>query len=192
MVVHILLEKSLGALSPKQEELLITARNDTERLLGILDNLLDLARLEEGDAELHREDVAPSDFLRTVVEETADQVSARGLKLRCSLDTDLPRVLVDHTRISHVFTNLVTNAIKHSPPGGEITLRAAKSDDDYVLFTVTDQGFGIPVEYQTRIFDGFFRVPGQKKTGAGLGLSIAREITVAHGGRIGVNSTLGE
>jgi NtrC-family two-component system sensor histidine kinase KinB len=192
MVIHILLEKAVGTLSPKQEELLVTARNDTERLLGILDNLLDLARLEEGDAELRREDVAPADLIRVVLEETADQVVARGLKINCALDAGLPLVSVDRTRISHVFTNLVTNAIKHSPPGGEIILRAARSDDHSVLFTVTDEGRGIPTEYQTRIFDRFFRVPGQTKTGAGLGLSIAREITVAHGGRIGVKSSPGE
>jgi len=136
--------------------------------------------------------VAPADLLRAVLEETADQVSARVLRTRCALDTDLPRVSVDRTRISHVFTNLVTNAMKHSPPGGEIILRAAKSDDHNVLFTIEDEGYGIPVEYQSRIFDRFFRVPGQTKTGAGLGLSIAREITVAHGGRIGVKSSPGK
>jgi signal transduction histidine kinase len=98
---------------------------------------------------------------------------------------------VDRQRLSHVFANLITNAIKHSPTGGEIVLGAAAANDNWVRFSVTDQGPGIPEEYQARIFDRFFRVPGQVKTGAGLGLSIAREITVAHGGRIGVQSTPG-
>jgi signal transduction histidine kinase len=131
--------------------------------------------------------VCSSDLLA----DTADKISASGLKISCLPDPELPPVRVDRQRISHVFTNLVANAIKHSPAGGEIVLRAARAPDNTVQFSVIDQGLGIPEKYQTRIFDRFFRVPGQTKTGAGLGLSIAREITLAHGGRIGVKSTPG-
>jgi len=191
MTLHILLEKTVGALTPKQDELLQAARDDTERLLRILNDLLDLARLEEGNAELHSEQVAPTELMQMVTEEITDTASAKGLKLSCKLEPGLPPVAVDRQRISHVFTNLITNAIKHSPPGGEIQLRAASAADGCVQFSIADQGPGIPEEYQTRIFDRFFRVPGQTKTGAGLGLSIAREITVAHGGRIGVKSSPG-
>ena len=192
MVLHILLEKTIGPLSAQQEELLVAARNDAERLLGILNNLLDLARLEEGDAELHREIVAPAALLQSVLEDTADLATGRGIKIRWAPEAGLPPVSVDRARISHVFANLVTNAIKHSPAGGEILLHASKADDRTVRFAVTDQGPGIAAQFQTRIFDRFFRVPGQSKTGAGLGLSIAREITLAHGGRIGVKSTPGQ
>ncbi len=192
MALHILLEKTVGALTPKQDELLQAARNDTERLLKILNDLLDLARLEEGNAELHRENVLPAELLQAVMTETADKVSLNGLKVRCSLDPELPPVHVDRQRISHVFTNLLTNAIKHSPPGGEIVLSAARASDNTVQFSVTDHGPGIQEQYHARIFDRFFRVPGQTRTGAGLGLSIAREITLAHGGLIGVRSTPGQ
>ncbi len=191
MVLHILLEKTLGALTPKQQDLLETARTDTERLLRILNDLLDLARLEAGGAELHREKVAPAELLQAVVDETADKAAAKRLRFSSAVEPDLPPVLVDRQRIGYAFTNLVTNAIKHSPAGGEIRLRAARGEDSSVLFSVTDEGPGIPHEYQARIFDRFFRVPGQVKSGAGLGLSIAREITLAHGGRIGVNSAPG-
>ena len=192
MVLHILLEKTLGALTPKQQDLLEAARQDTERLLRILNDLLDLARLEEGGAELRREKAAPRELLQALVEENADKAAAKGLKLQSEADADLPPVLVDRQRIGYAFTNLVTNAIKHSAAGGRIVLRAANDEDRSVLFTVTDEGPGIPPAYHTRIFDRFFRVPGQVKTGAGLGLSIAREITVAHGGRIGVKSAPGQ
>ena len=191
MTLHLLLEKAVGALTEKQEELLEAARNDTERLLRILNDLLDLARLEEGDAELRKENVAPQALLQSAMEEMGDAAAAKGLKLHCRPDSELPAVAVDRQRLSHVFANLITNAIKHSPTGGEIVLGAAAANDNWVRFSVTDQGPGIPEEYQARIFDRFFRVPGQVKTGAGLGLSIAREITVAHGGRIGVQSTPG-
>jgi two-component system, NtrC family, sensor histidine kinase KinB len=118
MVLHILLEKTVGALSQKQEELLETARTDTERLLRILNDLLDLARLEEGVAELHREKVPPAELLQAVVAETADKAAARNLKVQCAVDPHLPHVLVDRQRIGYVFANLLTNAIKHSPAGG--------------------------------------------------------------------------
>jgi signal transduction histidine kinase len=192
MVLHILLEKTIGALTPKQQDLLETARADTERLLRILNDLLDLARLEEGGAELHREKVAPAELVQAVMEETADKAAVKGLRIKREVASDLPAVFVDRQRIGYAFSNLVTNAIKHSPAGGEIRLRATGGDDHSVVFTVADDGPGIPHKYHARIFDRFFRVPGQTKTGAGLGLSIAREITLAHGGRIGLKSSPGE
>jgi NtrC-family two-component system sensor histidine kinase KinB len=190
MALHILLEKTVGDLTPQQDELLQAARNDTERLLRILNDLLDLARLDERGAELHKEKVAPAELLQRVIEENADKISARGLRMQCTVDPSLPSVLVDRQRIGHVFTNLLSNAVKHSPPGGEIQLRATRVDGE-VQFSVTDHGAGIPEELQLRIFDRFFRVPGQTHPGAGLGLSIAKEIAQAHGGRIGVTSSPG-
>lgn len=192
MALHLLLEKSLGHLTAKQEELLQTARDDAERLLRILNDLLDLASLDEGRAELRKEKVAPVELLQSTARELAEAVSSRNLTLTCEATAQLPSVSVDRQRIQHVFSNLVNNAIKHSPAHGQIVLRAVSLDGDGVQFSVSDQGPGVPEEYQTRIFDRFFRIPGQTKTGAGLGLSIAREITVAHGGRIGVKSQAGK
>ena len=191
MSLHLLLEKTVGALSSRQEELVQTARNDTERLLRILNDLLDLARIEGGNAELRREPVSADELVQSMVTETADTAAAKGLKVTCAVDPDLPAVSVDRQRIRHVFSNLISNAIKHSPAGGQIQLRAERDGDGSVLFSVTDEGPGIPEEYQTRIFERFFRVPSQTRQGAGLGLSIAREITLAHGGHIGVKSTPG-
>ena len=192
MVLHILLEKTVGALTPKQDELLQAARNDTERLLRILNDLLDLARLEEGNDSLRKEPVAPAELLTGVMKEMASKFSAKGLNVNFMIDPDLPAVPVDRQRINHVFTNLLSNAIKHSPANGEIILGARLVKDNNVEFSVTDQGPGILEEYHTRIFDRFFRVPGQPQSGAGLGLSIAREITVSHGGHIGVKSAPGQ
>jgi two-component system, NtrC family, sensor histidine kinase KinB len=189
MVIHILLEKTVGPLTSGQDELLQAAREDTERLLRILNDLLDLARLEEGDPGLHFEAVAPAELLQETVEDLAEKASAKALKLDLQLDPGLPEVSVDRQRINHVFANLLTNAIKHSPAGGEVLLRATRAGQDTVEFSITDQGPGIREEYQARIFERFFRAPGQVKPGAGLGLSIAREITTAHGGRLWVKST---
>jgi signal transduction histidine kinase len=114
------------------------------------------------------------------------------LSVNFTIEPDLPAILVDRQRINHVFTNLLSNAIKHSPANGEIILGARLVKDNDVEFSVTDHGPGIPEEYHSRIFDRFFRVPGQSQSGAGLGLSIAREITVSHDGRIGVKSAPGQ
>ena len=192
MGLHILLEKTVGTLTPKQDELLSAARNDTERLLQILNNLLDLARLEEGNAELRREPVAPSELLAAAAKEMADKIAGKQLQVDFKVRPDLPAVSVDRQRINHVFTNLISNAVKYSSPEGRIVLSATPVADQGIEFRVIDQGPGIPAEYHTRIFDRFFRVPGQTKTGAGLGLSIAREITMSHGGRIGVRSPPGQ
>jgi signal transduction histidine kinase len=192
MVLHLLLEKTVGALTPKQDELLQAARNDTERLLRILNDLLDLARLEEGSDSLRKEPAAPAELLTSVMKEMAGKITARGLSVNFTIAPDLPAILVDRQRINHVFTNLLSNAIKHSPANGEIILGARLVKDNDVEFSVTDHGPGIPEEYHSRIFDRFFRVPGQSQSGAGLGLSIAREITVSHEGRIGVKSAPGQ
>lgn len=192
MVHHLLLEKSLGSLNKKQEELLETARKDSERLLKMLDALLDIARLEAGASPLSLESVNPASLVHSVRDEVQREVTDHGLKLVCEVGTSLPNVLVDQQQIGPVFHNFVSNAIKHSPPGGTIQITASALSDGSVEFSVCDEGPGIPEKYQGLIFDRFYRVPGQKKRGVGLGLSIAREIVVALGGRVGVRSQPGK
>ena len=99
-------------------------------------------------------------------------------------------MLADHERIGHVFSNLIGNAVRHTPKGGSITL-GAEAIDGSVRFTVADTGTGIPKEYQERIFEKFFQVPEADPKGTGLGLYIAKEIVRAHGGEIGVESEPG-
>lgn len=192
MVLHMLHEKSLGPLNKPQTELVDTARKDSERLLRMLDALLDIARLEAGTSSLNRELTDPGQLVQGIVEEARRSAAAQGFKLRPEISADLPAVLVDRQQVGHVFHNFISNALKHSPPGGEIVVAATRLSDRSVQFSVTDQGPGIAPEYQVRIFDRFFRVPGQAKSGVGLGLSIAREIVVAHGGRVGVHSIPGK
>ncbi|MDB6109495.1 MAG: hypothetical protein JWR69_1245, partial [Pedosphaera sp.] len=188
MELHLLSERTVGPLTPRQDELVVAAREDAERLLRILNDLLDLTRLEEGNTGLRREETTPTELVQSVADMMREAMKAKDLKLNCEIEPDLPTVLVDRQRIYHVFTNLMHNAIKYSLPGGEIALQARQSEDHGVQFSVLDRGPGIPGDYQDLIFDRFFRVPNQTKTGAGLGLSIAREIVLAHGGRIGAKN----
>lgn len=191
MVLHLLLEKSLGPLNQKQEELLATARKDSERLLKMLDALLDIARLEAGASPLTKEQISPANLVQTIRDEVQNNISNHGLKLVCEVEPSLPDVQVDRQQIGPVFHNFISNAVKHSPPGGKIQIAATAAADGSVQFSVSDEGAGIAEQHQGLIFDRFYRVPGQTKRGVGLGLSIAREIVVAHGGRVGVRSQIG-
>ena len=191
MALHLLTDPKLGTFNARQGELVVTAREDAERLLRILNDLLDLTRLEQGQTGLQLEEVAPAELIEKAVAQMQEATRAKNVSLQRAVESDLPKVKVDVQRFSHVFSNLISNALKYSPPSGTISLRATQLDNQSVQFSVADQGPGVPDEYQRRVFERFFRVPGQPKTGAGLGLSIAREIVLAHGGRIGVRSEPG-
>ncbi len=192
MVLYLLHEKTVGPLSERQADLVATAREDADRLLKTLNDLLDLAKLEQGPSQLTLDRVAPSELVQSAVHSTQEIAAAEGMILQAEVAPDLPAVQIDRQRIAYVFSNLIINAIKYSPKGREITIRAAlgmtRTDRPAVRFSIKDQGPGIASEHQEHIFERFYRIPGSNKTGAGLGLSIAREIVIAHQGDIGVLS----
>jgi signal transduction histidine kinase len=171
--------------------MLESARDDADRLLRILDSLLDLTRLEAGASALERRWVAVDELMRGVADEARFFISAAGQRLVVHEEPGLGQINADPSRLRHVFINLLSNASKYSPAGGTITLAAAPAPLGFVRFSVLDEGGGIPAEALPRLFDRFYRVPGQSKPGAGIGLAIAREIVVAHGGSIGCSSAPG-
>ena len=187
MAVHILLEGITGPLTEKQLDLLTAARDDTERLQGIVEDLLDLSRIQAGKVEVSLTALPAKSILDAGVAAKEDAARDAGLKMEEDLVEPVLPVLVDPDRISLVFDNLVANAIRHSPKDGRIVVRARPSNGQ-VRFEVEDQGPGIPPEYRQRIFEKFFRMPGTKGEGIGLGLYISREIVAAHGGEMGVDS----
>jgi NtrC-family two-component system sensor histidine kinase KinB len=189
MAIHLCLEQLAGPLTEKQSDLLYAARDDCERLQRIVDELLDLARLQGGRVVLRRRRMTP----RALVEGAADAqraiAAARQVELATEISPGLPDVEVDADRLQLVFANLLSNAVRHSPPGAVVHLRGA-ADDGVVRFEVADEGPGIPAEQRAVIFEKFAQgvdSPG----GAGLGLSIARDVVTAHGGTIGVDSEVG-
>ena len=188
LVLHLLLEKSTGELTKAQEELVTTAWSDCERLLKTLNSILDLARMESGKAQLDLHEVPA---LR-VVEESyyafRDQAQAASRLLKMEVSEGLPAVCVDLERISLVFSNFFSNALKYSYSGTEIILMARVHGSDFVRFSVVNAGPGLSEEEQARVFDKFYRSSANKGEGAGLGLSIARQVVQAHDGRIGVFS----
>ncbi len=185
MAVYLLLEERIGALNPKQTELLIASRDDAERLLDLINNLLDLAKLESGASVSERRIDRPEELVRRAVREAHGMVSLSNVKITMQLEPDLPPLAVSGDQLGHVFSNFISNAVKHSPPGEEITV-AARSANGAVRFSVTDRGPGVPAAERERVFEKFYRLPGEPREGAGLGLAICREIVRAHDGQIGV------
>jgi two-component system, NtrC family, sensor histidine kinase KinB len=191
MGLHLLLEERIGTLNPKQLELLLAAREDAERLLRMINDLLDLARLESGHTRQRLERIAPQALIQDALPDLQALVEAHDVRLVTEVAADTPEVAVDSRQINHVFSNFVSNAAKFSKPGEEVVI-SVKSAGKNVRFSVLDRGPGIPVEYQARIFERFFRIPGTEEShGIGLGLAIAKEIVASHGGTIGVHSKPG-
>jgi len=191
MAIHLCIEQTAGPLTEKQADLLYTAREDCERLQSMVDELLDLARIQGGRVELQRLPTAPEALIDAALEAQRSAAEERKVTLETRLLPALNEVSVDRERVQLVLSNLLSNAIRHTPAGGCVEVRA-HADDGRVRFEVADTGPGIPKEYQLSIFDKFFRVPGAASGGAGIGLSIAKEIVEAHGGEIGVESEPGQ
>jgi NtrC-family two-component system sensor histidine kinase KinB len=192
LATHVLLSEKLGPLTPKQMELLATAREDSDRLFRILEGLLDLSRMESGRSEIEMSQVTAEQLVIQAVEEMRSAFLDRGITLAIDVSPDVPPVLADTFRLQSVFGNLLNNALRNTSAGGNVSV-TAQPEGDMVCFAVEDDGAGIPEEYLPHIFDKFFRVPGrERESESGLGLAIVKEIVEAHGGKIDVKSKLGK
>jgi signal transduction histidine kinase/HAMP domain-containing protein len=190
MAIHLVAEEAVGPLTAKQAELLGSARQDCERLQGIVDDLLDLSSIQSGRLELQVRSISAAELLSKAIASQEFSADQKDIHLESSIAADVDQLELDADRIGLVLNNLISNAIRHTPDGGRVSIRVGRSGGS-TRFEVTDTGEGIPPEYQKRVFEKFFRVPGSTSGGAGLGLSISREIVEAHGGEIGLESRPG-
>jgi NtrC-family two-component system sensor histidine kinase KinB len=188
--IHLLLESDAGTLDERQQEILQVCREDTARLDRLMRELLDLSTIESGAVSPQLVPTRPATLVADAVNPLRLQVEARGVRLDVDVPLDLPQVAVDRSQIERVIGNLITNAMRATPPGGSMTVAAAGRGDE-VAISVTDTGAGIPRDYLPRIFEPFVRVPHATGGGAGLGLTISRRIVEGHGGRITVQSEPG-
>jgi PAS domain S-box-containing protein len=191
MAVHLCAEESVGPLNDKQLDLMQAARQDTERLQQIVDDLLDLSRIQSGRMELHRRRVSAESLVREAVLPFATSSRDKNVSLKTEIFPGLGEIDVDTERMQLVLANLIGNALRYTPAGGSVIVRARPTDTS-TLVEVQDTGPGIPKQYQTAVFDKFFRMPGSGSGGAGLGLYIAKEIAMAHGARLTLSSEAGQ
>ncbi len=192
MSVHLLLEERIGHLNEQQADLLMAARDESERLARMLDDLLELNRIESGKAPLKRVPVSPFRLSCEGIEPFLVHAGDQGVAIVNTLHEGLPDVIADPESIQHVFANLLSNALRFTSPGGQVTI-SASDEHDKIRFSVEDTGNGIASEHLEHLFERFYRVPGQTATsGIGLGLSIVKEIVEAHGGSVGAENVAGK
>ena len=166
----------------------------SRRLARLTDDLLELSKMDADRVDLEVDRLSVSQFVQSCIETTQRSATEKNLRVSVNLKTSLPDIAADRRRLAEVLQNLLDNAVQYTPSGGRITV-SASSEGDEVEFTVSDTGIGIPKVDQPRIFERFYRVDvarSREVGGTGLGLSIAKHLIEAHGGRIWVESEVGQ
>ncbi len=176
-----------------RQEFLTILGEQTLRLAALVEDILDVSRIESGEGSFRDERLQIVEVSRNSINAVRQQAATKGITLAFSPPESLPELLADRTRLESVVTNLLTNAIKFTPNGGKVALRLDYNGQE-ILIAVEDSGVGIPKEHHTRIFRKFYRIERSERTapGTGLGLTIVRGIVTHYGGRVEVDSQEGE
>ncbi len=186
--VHVLKKKQTSENS--DAALLAMVDRQVDHLVRLVDELLEISRINRGLIELRKESVAVSDFLQHALETCQPLIEKNGHRLSVKLEDEPLWVFGDPLRLSQVAANLIDNAAKYTPPGGRIEIRAAREGDELAL-RVRDNGVGVSAEMMPQIFNLFVRAEGQARLsrgGLGIGLALARQFVLLHGGRLEANS----
>ena len=192
MSLQLLEDKRVGELNEEQEQLSKSMRESSERLLSITGELLNLTQVEAGKLQMMPKITKPIELIDYAIK--ANRVQAD--KFNIQLEVEYPegkvsKLFVDSEKIAWVLTNLLSNAIRYSKENSRVII-GAQQDGEYIELFVKDFGKGIDPRYHQSIFDRYFRVPGTKVQGSGLGLSISKDFVEAHGGTLTVESELGK
>jgi signal transduction histidine kinase len=192
--VELLLEGPVGEGATHQRKSLGIVKSNADRLIALIDDLLDIARLEVGKVELKRTTLDLAHLIQEVATALHPQLEAKGQRLTLDVADALPAIAGDAARITQILTNLLSNAQKYTPAGGRITI-AARKETCGVRVSVQDTGIGLSPEEQAQLFTPFFRAQHDKTQavgGTGLGLAITRALVELHGGAITVTSMPGQ
>jgi two-component system, NarL family, sensor histidine kinase BarA len=180
---------------PKAARYLQNILSSGRNLLDLINDLLDLAKIEAGRMEVRSEPLSLSDLFESLLSVLKPLSEGKGLMVAAAVAADVPIVQTDPAKVQQILYNFLSNAIKFSPPGGRVELSASLEDEYSIRITVSDQGPGIEADLQEVIFEKFRQLDGgvtRQHGGTGLGLAIAKELTGLLGGSIGVRSVVGE
>jgi signal transduction histidine kinase len=190
--LKLLEDDRIGSLTKEQKELVQQLKNDNQRMLKILSELLNMSQVEAGKMQLDIRDVSPYSIIQSSVNAVSSAAKEKQITIEQKTENELPTIKADPDKINWVLNNFLTNAIRYSPVGNPITVSIQKTGSG-VSFSVTDKGSGIDESYLSRIFERYFQVPGRSdKKGSGIGLAICKEFIEAMGGKIWVTSKLAE
>ena len=186
-----ILEDLSSEVSEKQRPALEMAKRNTERLIRLVTDLLDVSKIEAGKMKLKKERINIASLVDEVVAANSDGISKNNLTLKKEFSEDAGLVWADNDKLTEVIINLLSNAIKYTPPGGRITIRLSGTKRE-VRFEISDSGPGIAKKDFYKLFDKFERLTAERQEGTGLGLSITKDIIELHRGKIWVESELGK
>jgi two-component system phosphate regulon sensor histidine kinase PhoR len=191
----LLMAGKIGEVPPAVKERLAKINSHSDNLVSLINNLLDIARIESGRQEMKFGIYNIKNIVDNVSDLLSPQITAKSIKLQSLIPDGISEVYMDNSQIERVFINLLSNAIKFTPPNGTISVKGSPGPDQgYVVFNVSDTGIGIPASEIQKLFSEFFRVDNeinQNIKGTGLGLVLAKNIIEAHRGKIWVQSTPG-
>lgn len=166
--------------------------SEVDNLTQLVEELLELSKIESGRVPLEKRLIKPEVFINSACDRMVLQAQRAGLKLKNLTKSDLPDTLVDPKRLEQVLVNLIHNAIKFTPPGGEVEINACQ-ESEFIVYSIKDNGKGIPPKDLERIFERFFKTDrSRSERGTGLGLSISRHLVEAHNGKIWAESQPGQ
>ncbi|OWK71843.1 ATP-binding protein [Pedobacter sp. AJM] len=193
MSLKLLGDERVGLMNEEQNQLLTHIKEDSDRLLKITSELLDLSQVETGNLKLTFAITKPEDIVQYAIDAVKFQAEQKSIKLELNCDANLPKVNADIQKTAWVLVNFLSNALRYSSEKSKVVIDILQKDK-FVQFSVKDYGKGIDEKYQKRLFERYFQVPtdGQNKSGSGLGLAISKDFIEAEDGKIWVESAIGE
>ncbi|KUO68730.1 MAG: PAS domain-containing sensor histidine kinase [Clostridia bacterium BRH_c25] len=191
MGTSMVLDGSMGTLNEEQQDVMNTIKEDGERLTRLVNDLLELSRIESGSSAFDMEPCSIDTVIDNSVKQFAIQAAHKSVSISTRIEENMPKVIADNEKITWVFNNLISNALKYTNPGDEIVIDAF-IENGKMHVSVKDTGIGIPEEFQEKIFDKYVQVRGQdlEARGTGLGLAVVKEIINTHGGEIWCESKM--
>ena len=193
MSLQLLEDCRVGSLNEEQKELAQSIQDNSDRLLSITSELLNMTQVESGKLQLKPRITKPIELIEYAIK--ANRIQAEKFNIQIEMqypEEKMSKLFVDSEKIAWVLTNLLSNAIRYSAENGRIIIGARQTKDNWIEMFVRDFGKGIDPRYHQSIFEHYFRVPGTKVQGSGLGLSISKDFVEAHGGTLTVDSELGK